>query len=328
MTIENTTETLLTGPIQEVAKPEVRTIEGPDGRKAPVLLLPDGDGRMAVWDGGDFIEAYSPRSQPHRTTGTASIEALGSFIEHANRFKRPETALFLTRKPASLTAVYDYHDRGAPAFSQHRAVFAFAPTTAWGAWSAVHGRDIGQKAFAEFLENYSGDMIDPSALPLDSAARATVLEAERATGAKCVHPDAIRSLAQGLEYHVRCARADIVNLRTGERKIMFEEKLEGKENETLDIPGLFAIAVELFDARLPAEKAPDGTALPSKATRYVVPVRLRVRAGKVAEGEGAGLVWTMLLHNVDRCVDLALDEARERVARDTGCPVFWGSPEK
>lgn len=326
--MQEDTKVTLTTPTQEVQKPEIHTIEGPDGRKAPVLLLPDGAGKMAVFDGGDFIDGYSPRTAPHRTKGSATIEALGSFIEHVLRFKTPETALFITRRPPTLTAVYDYHARGKPAFSEHRATFAFAPTAAWKAWSGADGKEIGQLAFAEFLENHSGDMVDPEALPKESTARKAIEEAEQATGSKCVHPDAIRELSRGLEYHVRCARADIVNLRTGARSIKFEEKIEGKTNEELKIPGLFAIAVELFDARLPPAIGADGAAAPSPTSRYVVPVRLRVRAGKPSEGEGAGLVWTMLLHNVDRCVDLALDEARERVAKDTTCPVFWGSPER
>lgn len=60
-------------------------------------------------------------------------------------------------------------------------------------------------------------------------------------------------------------------------------------------------------------------------SRYVIPVRLRVRPSRQ---EAEGLKWTLLLHNVDRCVELALSEAADHVAIETKCPVFWGSPEK
>lgn len=313
------------GPVQEIQKAQILTIEGPDGRKAPVLLVPSGDGSMDVHDGLPFIEDYQPKAAPHRTKGTATIESLGSFIEHVRRFKRAETALFIRRSPAALEAVYDYHANSSPAFAEHRAQFAFAPTLTWKAWKEKSGKEMAQAEFAEFLEDRSGDMIDPTSLP--PSAKEAVSDAERATGATCVHPEAIRVLARGLEYHHRATRSDLINLRNGTRQVKFEEKLEGKDGETLDIPGLFAVAIEMFDARLPGDPDPDkpGELLPAKSSRYVVPVRLRVKA---LPGESGGLRWTLLLHNVDRCIDLALNESAERVAKDTGCPVFWGSPER
>jgi len=317
----NTEKTLaLTSPIQEVAQPRIETVTGPDGRAAPVMFIPEGHG-FRVQPALDLIDKYTPRPAPLRTKGMAKIESLGSFIAHVERFKREETALFIRREPPQIEAVYDYDQTAEPAYREHRASFDFKPTVAWRAWKDAHGQALSQSQFAEFLEEQGADLIDPDKLPEDSAALASVREAELSVGAKCVHPQGIRELTRGLEYHVRCARADLTNLRDGTRKVKFEEKLESKEGSELQIPGLFAIAVELFDARLPDS---EGVV---KASRYVLPVRLRVRPGRTNDGEGAGLVWTLLLCGVDRCVDMALSEAAERVTKDTGCPLFWGSPE-
>lgn len=312
------------GPVQEVAKPEVITITGPDGRSAPVLLVPNGKGSMEVHDGLLFIEDYQPRERPHRRKGTAVLESLQSFVDHVLRFARAETRIFIQRGGPQVLAVYDYHSPEDPAFGEHRAKFTFAATTTWAAWRNIHGRELDQTAFAEFLENRSADLISPDGLP--ASAREAILEAEKATGATCVHPDAIRLLARGLEYHRQASSVEFRNLRTGEVKVSFEEKLSGKDGEVLDIPGLFAIAVELFDARMPGDVDPNDASkrLPPKASRYVIPVRLRVRPGK---SDNDGLKWTMLLHNVDRCVDMALTEAADRVANETKVPVLWGMPE-
>lgn len=313
------------GLVQEIQKPSIMTIEGPDGRKAPVLLTPNGQGGMTVHEGKRFIDDYQPRAAPERRRGMAVLESLASFVDHVNRFRVPESAIFMRRTPAMIEAVYDYHTSEQPRYGEHRATFAFPASTAWKAWREVNGKELGQTSFAEFLENHSADLIDPTRLP--PSALEAIRDAETATGVSCVHPEAIRVLAKGLEYHRKASSVELRNLRTGECKISFEEKLTGKDGEVLDIPGLFAIAVELFDARMPGELDPtDPTKrLPPTASRYVIPVRLRVRA---ASSEGDGLRWTLLLHNVERCIDLALSEAAERVSTETKCPVFWGSPEK
>jgi hypothetical protein len=308
---------------KETPKPQVLTIEGADGTKAPVLLVPEGTDRMAAYDGKDFLDIY--RQTPERRKGTAVLEALSSFIEHVRRFATHETVVFIRREPATVEVVYDYHSADTPRFCEHRATFSFAATKTWLAWRNKHGKEMSQTDFAEFLENQSGDLVSPDGLP--ASALEAIREAEKATGVPCVHPDAIRLLARGLEYHRSASSSELRNLRTGECKISFEEKLTQKDGEVLDIPGLFAIAIELFDARMPAEVDPDDPSkrLPPKASRYVIPVRLRVRA---ARQENEGLKWTVLLHNVDRCIELALTEAADRVSIETKCPVLWGSPEK
>jgi uncharacterized protein YfdQ (DUF2303 family) len=306
-------------PVQEIQKPQVLMIEGNDGRTAPVVLVPNGQGQgMVIHSGVKYLDEFAPPSAPEFTKGTAKIEALSSFIEHVNRFKREaESAIFIRRSPPQIEAVYDYHRNDSPAWAQHRAEFSFAPTRQWIAWRSMDGVALSQAQFAEFLESHSADIYDPSTL--SGSAKEAIQEAETAVDTGCVHPAAIRALARGLEYHKSCTSSEVRNLRTGETKVHFEEKMTNKEGESLDIPGLFAIAVEMFDARVPGE---DGT---DKATRYVIPVRLRVRPAKSSED---GLLWMMLLHNVDRCVDLALSESAARVKKDTGLPVFWGSPEK
>lgn len=306
-------------PVQEIQKPQILLIEG-EGRQAPVVLVPNGQGQgMTIHSGVKYLDEVAPPTAPPFTKGTAQIEALSSFIEHVNRFKRDgESAIFIRRNPAQIEVVYDYHQNKTPAWAQHRAAFSFAPTKQWMAWRAMDNGSLSQTGFAEFLECHSADIIDPAAL--SGSGKEAIQEAEAAVDTKCVHPNAIRALARGLEYHKSCTSSEVRNLRTGETKVHFEEKLTNKEGETLEVPGLFAIGVEMFDARVPGA---DG--MPDEATRYVIPVRLRVRAAKSAED---GLLWTMLLHNVDRCVELALSESAARVKAATGLPVFWGSPEK
>ncbi|NJL72856.1 MAG: DUF2303 family protein [Candidatus Competibacteraceae bacterium] len=108
-----------------------------------------------------------------------------------------------------------------------------------------------------------------------------------------------------------------MNLQSGGGKLVFEEEHKDASGNTLVIPAGFVIAIPVFAPG--AERAEDGSA---KIELDVIPVRLRYR---VSNGR---VQWTLVPHRLDLVLRDALSDAVARVRRETGVPVFEGTPEK
>lgn len=238
---------------------------------------------------------------PERTVGTATLTTLASFIAHLNRFKRDESAVFANdSKQPSLTSIIDYDSKDAPAFGEHCGHYAFPLSPEWQAWWRIDGTQLSQQQFAHFLEDRITDILP---LELHSAG---VKELAKENDISVAARLPLLTLARGLSINVESKIANHTNLSTGEGVIAYEEAhKDGATGAPLKIPTGFVIAVPLFQG---------GDAYP-----MLVRLRYRVSDRKVT--------WTLSLFNAQKVISFAVADAVAVVAKETGVPVFMGSPE-
>lgn len=290
---------------------------------APIVALPDG---FSLHSLKPVVDEYLPA--PPRRKGTAQLSTLDAFVEHANRFKDPDSVIFSDRgkidgsRAPSLTAVLDYHRAGpnrdqdeidptaagSARFGAHRGVYYAPFSREWLAWAQAEAepRGMNQADFAEFLEDRGVDLIDPPALTGDlSDADRTLRDLAGRLNLTFGGVAAIMELSRGLRVFAEEKVANVTNLATGEGEIRFEIEHRDEAGKPLKIPGLFLIAIPVFD----------------RGAVYRVPVRLRYR--KV----GGAVVWRVIRHRPEAVFDHAVDEIAATAAERTGLPVYSGQPE-
>lgn len=286
---------------KEQLEPIEWKIERGDSNSAKVILLPTG---MAVRSIKPLLDEYL--TAPERKRGTAKLTSLASFIEHTNRFKDAESAVFAddTPKAPKLLSVLDYHEggTGSPRFCDHRARYDFPLSEAWAAWAAVDSVAMPQRQFAEFIEERVADVLDPA------QGGDAVWSAAELLGTMVATPAQLVELSRGLSVNVESKVSENVSLSSGEGRIRFETKHADAAGAPIKVPGGFGIAIPVFRGGAP----------------YKIAVRLRYR---VETGTGR-LSWTLKLYRTDLVFDHAFGEACDLVRKETGLPVFVGMPEQ
>lgn len=269
--------------------------------EAPVDIASVPEGRKL-----ENIKPYLDKylKAPERKTGTATFTTPDSFIGHINRTKDTDSVVFVDDNPAgpSMLAVYDYNrtgGEGAPRFGDHRAKYSFPLSDEWKAWKKVQESPLEMAAFAEFLEDRIVDVI----LPAEAQDR--VKEFAVNLGLTLATPQQLMTLSRGLKVNVESQVASAQNLSSGEAQISFSEKHKDEGGGDLRVPGGFAISIPVFRGD----------------AAYHVPVRLRYRVA------GGRVLWFVSLHGVDALFSDAIELAREKVAKETSLPTFFGSPE-
>ena len=296
VTINGTPETeALAKILKEHHRPEVVDVETPDGRKVKVLVAPKG---FDIHGLKGFADAY--RTAPERREGTAQLLELESFIAHAKRFADVDSAIFASPDAAApkLVAVLDYHRataEGAPRYGKHRAVYPFPLSEEWKAWQAKNGKQLGQKDFAEFLEDRIGDVAAP---PADHDLVKH--------GGSLASPSQLVELSRGLDVHVGAQVKQAVKLSSGEAQIQFITEHKDGDGKPLKVPSAFVIQIPVF----------------RNGALYELGVRLRYRVAP-----GAGVSWFFEIHRADRVFDDAFKEACLKAGSETSLPVFVGTPE-
>jgi hypothetical protein len=147
--------------VKENFRPIVSIFDEPKADKGAVLFVPRGLEAKSV---KPFLDEYLQK--PRRREGTAKLTELASFNAHVNRFKSSASAIFANNAcQPQLIGVLDYHEEGAtgdPAFCKHRAVYDFPLSDEWTAWTEKDSEQLGQQAFAEFIEDRLADVLDPA----------------------------------------------------------------------------------------------------------------------------------------------------------------------
>ncbi len=249
----------------------------------------------------NFLDEYLPN--PERKKGFAALLTLDSFIDHANRFKDGDSAIFAAtenRLQPQMICVLDYHEKGTgkARFGEHRGVYSFPISDEWKAWTAKR-EPMNQATFAEFLEERIVDVLDPATVGDKAQAFADRL------GLTLASPNRLLELSRGLSIRVDQNVTQAISLSSGEMQIGFEEKHSGPADAPLKIPGGFCVGISVFRG----------------GPLYRIPVRLRYRLkeGKVS--------WWLACQNVDRIYDDAVGEACSTVVEKTKLPLFFGRPE-
>lgn len=286
--------------IVHIADPRVLDEDG-SNPAAPVASIPAGRSLQTLVP---LLDQYLER--PLRRKGTATLLTTESFIAHVDRYGTMDgSAIFADPAPArpTLTAVYDYHDRGADAdadWCEHRAVLALRMSDEWKAWLAVHEKDLAQADFAEFLQDRIGDVI------VVDTGETRIAEMAAMLGARIGGAQQIMKLSRGIEVRQQIAVKNAVTLETGEVTVQFAENQLGEDGGPITTPTLFFITIPVFYAGVP----------------YQIPVRIRYRI------RGGQLIWSLHLYRHDRVFDDAFAGVLAQVREATEVPVLMGSCEK
>jgi uncharacterized protein YfdQ (DUF2303 family) len=284
---------------QKAADPEIVQISRGDQDKAGVLIIPQGHRAEPL---KPYLDPY--RTAPERRRGTAKLVELDSFIEHVNRFKDADSAIFAVPDPKlpTLTCVLDYHRAGSdasPRFGDHRATYTFPVSDEWTTWNDENKEPMGQRDFAEFIESHVRDVADPKNVSGAAEEDAKTLGVELATAASVVE------VARRMSVRVNSKMKSAVSLSTGETEIQYETTHSDEKGQPLRAPSAFLIGIPVF----------------KNGALYPIVVRLRYR---VQEGM---VVWFYELYGTDRVFDFAFKKACERAKTETALPVLFGSPE-
>lgn len=241
------------------------------------------------------------RTAPERRKGHAKLTDLASFIAHANRFKDKDSAIFADPTPGApkLVSVLDYHPPTSARFGEHRGVYAFPLSEEWQAWTSRNRTPMSQGDFAEWVEGRIVDLADPAGAGPTAKALADAIQCTFAS------PSRLLELSRGLQVHVGEKVHQAVNLATGEAAVQFVATHQDAQGAPLRVPGGFLVAMPVFRS----------------GALYQVAARLRYR---VKEGN---ITWFYELYRTDRVFDDAFREACETATRETGLPLFQGTPE-
>jgi uncharacterized protein YfdQ (DUF2303 family) len=281
------------------------------GTSLDVLILPNGKTVRSV---KPFIDEY--RLWPERRTGTATLTDIESFIDHANRFKDADSAIFARddRKSPSLTAVLNYHRKGEadPRFGDHRAIYPFPLSDEWQAWTGAAGEKFGQGDFAAFLDDRILDIapVPEWALPDTGVTPSTDSEIRLADaitrmGGTIATPQRVFELSRGLAVTESSAVENRVNLDTGEAVIAFKNEHTDGAGQKVKVPNLFMIVIPVFKG----------------GPAYLMAVRLQYRIA------GGKVVWLLAVSRMDEAFDHAFHEAADKARAATALPLFYGTPE-
>ena len=278
-----------------------------DSKHVLALVVPKGCEARSI---KPLLDEY--RSAPERKKGFATLLDLHSFTEHVNRFKNPHSLIFASPGDAAgpgvaesprLQAVYDYNEpTGGPArFHEHGSFYRMPFSDEWIAWMKVNAQPMGQKAFAEFIEDRIADI----ALPAGSSVAAIEFSAK--LGARFSDPGALLQVSRGLEARVNSVVKNATRLESGEVQMNYVTEHTDAAGAALRVPSAFLIAIPVFRGGLPWEIA----------------VRLRYR---INTNEGR-VAWSVELYRADRVKNAAFEEVCAKVAADTGLAVLTGAPE-
>lgn len=305
---------------REFPRAEIEYVTDPrTGKLTPVICC---DGKVLTLPPEVFDE-YLDR--PVRREGTARFTRVESLIRHVNRFSDEDSAIFANDSitQPSLLAVLDYHEavnivgtdatEGAdesaiaaqPRFGGHRALFQFPLSDEWRAWTGKDGEPMDMASFARFLEDRIVDVEavdDP--LTLGEALRRFICTVPN--GKNIASPSRLMQLATGLKVHEASVVSEVRNLSSGEAQITFDAQHTDDAGAPLDLPGLFIINLPVF-----------------KGSEVVYRLAARLRYRK----QPTGIVFWYDLWRADLVFTDAFNEVCERVERETGLPLFYGSPE-
>lgn len=274
----------------------------------PVLVRPDGDGGIVTQSLKALIEEY--RTAPERRVGVATMLTLESLIDHTNRFKDADTAVFADnrRDTPCLLTVFDYHRigaEGAPRFGTHRASYQFPLSDEWQAWAKFDGATMDQSEFAEFLEDRIGDVEVPPELGGDDEPTQKLAALLARLGGRLAGPATLMDLSRGLKVTADERVHQALNLSSGESQIQYACEHRDEQGAPLKVPNLFLITIPVFNS----------------GDVFRIPVRLRYRV------RGGAISWSYHLHRTDQVFDAAFTDACRMVIEATELPLFVGKPE-
>lgn len=262
----------------------------------PVALVPNG---MSLRTLEDVLKISDARAdKPRRLRGTATHQELGSFIAHVNAFKDGASAVFADATRVQLTAVLNYHiaavgPKASDLDADERARWAdhrsvyTCPLSEQ--WKRWTAANDKPMGQEEFAQFIEDNMVDLANPGVDDAE-------------VFPKPAAVLEMARKLAINLTGEFKREINPTTGE--YTFINRTEHGPNST-KIHKAFLLGIPVFEA----------------GELYRVEARLRFT---LAEGRPR---FAYSLYQADAIKRDAFGEVRAQVAKETGLPVFAGSPE-
>jgi len=282
-------------------QPRLVDISEPAKGTAQVLLVPNGMNAVSI---NEYLDKNL--LLPKRRKGTIKTQRLTSFNDVTNRFKNESSAVFAAATVseqvinASVTTILNYHPaNGVNTDAQHgdhRVEYNFPVSKELLFWLSNNGKAMTQADFALMLEERINEMTVAT-----DADRDAILN----LSPKFAEPLEILELSKRLTIYSEEATVQSVNLSSGEKEIRFSSEHKDAQGKPVKVPDFFMIRVPLFTG----EK------------EHRIAVRLRYRKA------GAGVLWYYDLYRLDVVFQTAFEQALEAVKKETGLPLFLGSPE-
>jgi uncharacterized protein YfdQ (DUF2303 family) len=256
------------------------------------LLNQPGAAARIVWQDKTIksLEHYLP--EPLRKRATAALVDADSFATYVNAHKQMGTVITgdANERGGAFAALLDYHwpNQDVPSWTEHTATMTLEPTPEWARWLGAAGKDLDQRAFAEFLEDNAVDVIVP----------------EGAAGKGFPTQQDLMSVASTLQVKTDVRFASSVKLQNGQVQLGYVETIEGGHGQDgkMAIPERFGIAVAPFR----------GTC------KYLVTVRLRYR------GTGGKALFRLEIERPHKIVESAFNDVRIVIEKATGLKVLVG----
>lgn len=273
-----------------------------DPKNIPAGVVP-----RLVWPDKTITDLEGTLPKPLRKRGTATLGAVGSFIDYVNAHKETNTAICgdADEKGGSFTAIIDYHGAttrrtdegqhvdltvvtpGQPAWSEHRVVMKLEPTPEWVRWLGICGKDLDQRTFAEFIEDNAADVV----VPEDQA--------------KAPNAQELMQVATTLQIKTDVRFASSVNLQNGQIQLRYEEMINGTWGGEggIAVPQAFHIGVVPFRG----------------GQRYLARIRLRYR------GTSGKASFRLEMERPHKIVEAAFRDTKAMIEGETEITVWIGS---
>lgn len=307
---------------------ETETLSDPTANGPKLFAVPDG--RM-IQDMTAAFDRVADRFKPARRKGTARFGTLQSLIDWTNRFKGDSSAMFAhmvrdtggSAPDLSLTCVANYHakepaatggDQGEPgaAHCDHRGIYKFPLSQEWKRWTAISGKWMDKDDLSAFIEDNAKDLIDPSPAVLKGARAKDAASweiglieiAEKIMGRWGMHGDLIM---MGREFAIHeTSELEIKTDRdTGQAKVSFNAEHKDASGRPLTVPNLYLIAIPVFES----------------GDLFRLALRFAYRKS------GGSIKFSLTIYDAEKALETAFREAAQLAEKETGLPLFFGTPE-
>lgn len=180
-----------------------------------------------VPDDHDLVLAHAP--DPLRRKGSTTVLDLPSFLSAFAKHAGPAAEIHANFEASCITAILNAADGGdAVSRGDHRLHLKLRPSKEIDRWKAANGKLLPQVEFAEFIEDYGPDIVEPSSGEMLSIASTLVAK-------------------RNLDFESG------VTLHNGQRVFQYRETLgatSGSRGE-IEIPERFAIGIPIYDGGQP-----------------------------------------------------------------------------
>ncbi len=276
--------------MEDLLKPQIVEAGGTSG----LVVYPE---NMNIRQLKDFVD--KERLTPEVLKGVTELHTCCSFVEFANRYKTENSAIFYNKKQQKITCVFDCATKEQASFEQHKAVYAFPFSKELLAWRANNGEVMSQIDFAMFIEANILDLAEPPAPDKESSA---LKEIRMRCGGFYAPVNKMIELSKGIA--IRADEKAVVkhDLNTGEATINFTSEHTDISGQSVKVPNMFVIVIPVLEG--------------GKA--YQLPCRLRYRL------KDGSVRWWYEVINLDKAIELAIDEELKTIKESVDLPVFYG----